>query len=404
MCPPEFPHRMFPEDSEAYCSDISSDSVYARPKNTYDLVIIVGAVIAGILLLVTSVGLFCYCQKKEKVKENAIKMTMALTGLEDNEPLRPSNTMPNVAKLRIIKETELRRGSILGYGAFGTVYKGVWVFEGENSSKIPVAIKVLREDTGANNSKDFLDEAYIMATVDHPNLLQLLAVCMASQMMLITQLMPLGCLLDFVRNNKDRIGSKAILNWSTQIARGMSYLEEKHLVHRDLAARNVLVQTPACVKITDFGLAKLLENEEGYQAHGGKMPIKWLALECIQHRIFSHKSDVWAFGVTVWELLTFGERPYDNIPARDVPELLDKGERLPQPSIASIEIYVKLLKCWLVTAELRPTFKELEKDFMKMMQDPGRYLAIPGDKFMRLTTFSVPQVRSMNTELLNKCR
>lgn len=362
--------------------------------------IIIGAVIAGILLLVTSVGLFCYCQKKEKVKENAIKMTMALTGLEDNEPLRPSTTMPNVAKLRIIKETELRRGSILGYGAFGTVYKGVWVFEGENSSKIPVAIKVLREDTGANNSKDFLDEAYIMATVDHPNLLQLLAVCMASEMMLITQLMPLGCLLDFVRNNKDRIGSKAILNWSTQIARGMAYLEEKHLVHRDLAARNVLVQTPACVKITDFGLAKLLENEEGYQAHGGKMPIKWLALECIQHRIFSHKSDVWAFGVTVWELLTFGERPYDNIPARDVPELLDKGERLPQPSIASIEIYVKLLKCWLVTAELRPTFKELEKDFMKMMQDPGRYLAIPGDKFMRLTNFSVPQVRSVFRKFL----
>ena len=103
-----------------------------------------------------------------------------------------------------------------------------------------------------------------------------------------------------------QVGSKPLLNYCTQIARGMSYLEEHHLVHRDLAARNVLVQTPTCVKITDFGLAKLLPtNEDEYKAPGGKMPIKWLALECIQHRIFTHKSDVWAFGkyVLSWNLL-----------------------------------------------------------------------------------------------------
>lgn len=392
-CTAEFPHKVFTEEGMAYCSNIQPSPIEAPLTGPYDLVVIIGIVIGGFLCVIVILGVFCYYQKKEKIKENAMKITMALTGLEDNEPLRPSNVMPNVAKLRIIKETEIRRGSILGYGAFGTVYKGVWVLEGENSGKIPVAIKVLREDTGANSSKEFLDEAYIMATVDHPNLLQLLAVCMTSQMMLITQLMPLGCLLDFVRNNRDRIGSKALLNWSTQIARGMAYLEEKRLVHRDLAARNVLVQTPACVKITDFGLAKLLDiNEDEYKAAGGKMPIKWLALECIQHRIFTHKSDVWAFGVTVWELLTFGGRPYDNVPAREVPELLEKGERLPQPSIASIEVYMIMIKCWMLDAESRPCFKELEDDFSKMAQDPGRYLAIPGDKFMRLTNFTVSQV------------
>ena len=149
-----------------------------------------------------------------------------------------------------------------------------------------------------------------------------------------------------------------MLNWCTQIARGMAYLEEKRLVHRDLAARNVLVQTPSCVKITDFGLAKLLDiNEDEYKAHGGKMPIKWLALECIQHRIFTHKSDVWAFGVTVWELLTYGSRPYENTPARDVPDLLDKGERLPQPSICTIDLYMIMVKCWMREAESRPHFK-----------------------------------------------
>lgn len=182
----------------------------------------------------------------------------------------------------------------------------------------------------------------------------------------------------------------------------MSYLEEKRLVHRDLAARNVLVQTPGCVKITDFGLAKLLDiNEEEYKAAGGKMPIKWLALECIQHRIFTHKSDVWAFGVTVWELLTFGKRPYDNIPARDVPEILEKGERLPQPSFASIDVYMVMIKCWMLDAESRPSFKELVDDFSKMARDPGRYLAIPGDKFMRLQNSQIIHVSVYPKNRLN---
>lgn len=395
-CPPELPYRMYPENSDAYCSNQSVLLMASTANSKDNLWTIIFVSVTIIIFIMVFMGGSMYCYRKQKVKENAMKLTIALTGLEDNEPLKSSNVPPNVAKLRIIKETEIRKGNVLGSGAFGTVYKGVWVLEGENSAKIPVAIKVLRDDNGANTCKEFLSEAYIMASVDHPNLLQLLAVCMTSEMMLVTQLMPLGCLLDFVRNNKSKIGSKNLLNWSTQIARGMAYLEEKRLVHRDLAARNVLVQTPACVKITDFGLAKLLDiNEEEYKAAGGKMPIKWLALECIQHRIFTHKSDVWAFGVTVWELLTFGERPYDNVPARDVPELLEKGERLPQPPIASIDIYMILVKCWMLDAENRPSFKELEDDFSKMANDPGRYLAIPGDRFMRLQNFAVKNDQDM---------
>ncbi|KAK9695926.1 Protein tyrosine and serine/threonine kinase [Popillia japonica] len=385
MCPNEYPHRVFPQDSsESYCSETSTQALGALGGSRTPIILI--SVLAGVSTAFLAVfGVVFYWCRKVKAKEKALKMTMALTGFEDNEPLQPSNVAPNLAKLRIIKDGEMRKGGILGYGAFGTVYKGVWVPEGE-SNKIPVAIKVLRENAGINTSKEFLSEAYIMASVEHPNLLQLLGVCMTTQMMLITQLMPLGCLLDFVRKNRDKIGSKPLLTWCAQIARGMAYLEEKRLVHRDLAARNVLVQTPSCVKITDFGLAKLLDiNEEEYKAAGGKMPIKWLALECIQHRIFTHKSDVWAFGVTVWELLTFGERPYDNTPARDVPELLELGERLPQPQICSIEVYMILLKCWVLDAESRPGFKELADDFVKMCRDPGRYLVIPGDSFMKLS-------------------
>lgn len=387
-CPPDFPHRVFPVLANSYCSDKPTSLPSTSFVENNATVLIALGVVVIIIIIIVIVFVVCIWCKKVKAAENTIKMTMALTGLEDNEPLRQTNVLPNIAQLRIIKETEIRRGDELGEGAFGKVYKGVWVLEDENNSKIPVAIKVLRD--GSNSSKEFMSEAYIMATVDHPNLLQLLAVCMTSEMMLITQLMPLGCLLDFVRKNRERITSKALLNWSAQIARGMAYLEEKRLVHRDLAARNVLVQTHSCVKITDFGLAKLLDiNEEEYKADGGKMPIKWLALECIQHRIFTHKSDVWAFGVTIWELLTFGGRPYDQIPARNVPELLESGKRLDQPKGCSIDVYMILVKCWFLDAESRPSFNELAESFGKMARDPGRYLAIPGDEFMRLRNNSI---------------
>ncbi|XP_050360922.1 epidermal growth factor receptor isoform X1 [Nymphalis io] len=398
-CPVDIPHKIYFDEllqnpiDEPYCSALAN-GLPNMATAKISTVIVVILVLALILLVILAIIGYT-CRQKAKAKKEAVKMTMVLTGCEDNEPLRPTNVKPNLAKLRIVKEAELRRGGMLGFGAFGKVYKGVWVPEGENV-KIPVAIKVLKEGTGANSSKEFLEEAYIMASVEHPNLLQLLAVCMTNQMMLITQLMPLGCLLDYVRTYKEKIGSKAFLNWCTQIARGMAYLEEKRLVHRDLAARNVLVQTPNCVKITDFGLAKLLDiNEDEYKAAGGKMPIKWLALECVQHRIFTHKSDVWAFGVTIWEILSYGARPYANISARNVPELIENGLKLPQPSICTLDIYCIMVSCWMLDADSRPTFKQLADTFAEMARDPGRYLVIPGDKFMRLPSYSTQDEKEL---------
>lgn len=402
-CPEHLPHKIFFDEllqnpiEEPYCSESASNLPLTETAKTPTVLVIV-LVLA--FLFVCILGIIGYiCRQKAKAKKEAVKMALALTGCEDNEPLRSTNVKPNIAKLRIIKEGELRRGGMLGFGAFGKVYKGVWVPEGENV-KIPVAIKVLKEGTGANASKEFLDEAYIMATVEHPNILQLLAVCMTNQMMLITQLMPLGCLLDYVRTHKEKIGSKAFLNWCTQIARGMAYLELKNIVHRDLAARNVLVQTPLCVKITDFGLAKLLNiDEDEYKAAGGKMPIKWLALECIQHRVFTHKSDVWAFGVTIWEILSYGARPYENISAKNVPELIENGLKLPQPGICTLDIYCIMVSCWMLDADSRPTFKQLADTFAEKARDPGRYLVIPGDKFMRLPSYSTQDEKDLMRNL-----
>uniref|UniRef100_A0A8K9Y1Y3 receptor protein-tyrosine kinase n=1 Tax=Oncorhynchus mykiss TaxID=8022 RepID=A0A8K9Y1Y3_ONCMY len=313
------------------------------------------------------------------VRRKSIKKKRALRRFLETElvePLTPSGTAPNQAQLRILKETELKRVKILGSGAFGTVYKGIWVPEGE-TVKIPVAIKILNEATGPKANVEFMDEALIMASMEHPHLVRLLGVCLSPTIQLVTQLMPHGCLLDYVHEHKDNIGSQLLLNWCVQIAKGMMYLEERRLVHRDLAARNVLVKSPNHIKITDFGLARLLDiNEKEYNADGGKMPIKWMALECIHYRKFTHQSDVWSYGVTIWELMMFGGKPYDGIPTRDIPDLLEKGERLPQPPICTIDVYMVMVKCWMIDADSRPKFKELAAEFCRMARDPQRYLVI----------------------------
>uniref|UniRef100_A0A3B3I0D5 Receptor protein-tyrosine kinase n=1 Tax=Oryzias latipes TaxID=8090 RepID=A0A3B3I0D5_ORYLA len=344
--------------------------------------LIAAGIIGGLFIIViVALTVAIYARRKSIKKKRALRRFLET---ELVEPLTPSGTAPNQAQLRILKETELKRVKILGSGAFGTVYKGIWVPEGE-TVKIPVAIKILNEATGPKANVEFMDEALIMASVEHPHLVRLLGVCLSPTIQLVTQLMPHGCLLDYVHEHKDNIGSQLLLNWCVQIAKGMMYLEERRLVHRDLAARNVLVKSPNHIKITDFGLARLLDaDEKEYNADGGKMPIKWMALECIHYRKFTHQSDVWSYGVTIWELMTFGGKPYDGIPTREIPDILEKGERLPQPPICTIDVYMVMVKCWMIDADSRPKFKELAAEFCRMARDPQRYLVIQGDDRMKL--------------------
>ncbi|XP_061093564.1 epidermal growth factor receptor-like isoform X2 [Conger conger] len=328
---------------------------------------VVGGLLAFVIIIL---AVFVLLRRRHIKRKRTLRRLLQERELV--EPLTPSGEAPNQALLRILKETEFKK------------IKGLWLPEGEDM-KIPVAIKVLREATSPKANKEILDEAYVMASVDSPHVCRLLGICLTSTVQLITQLMPYGCLLDYVKENKDNIGSKYLLNWCVQIAKGMSYLEERHLVHRDLAARNVLVKTPQHVKITDFGLARLLNaDEKEYHAEGGKVPIKWMALESILHRTYTHQSDVWSYGVTVWELMTFGSKPYDGIPASEIAGVLEKGERLPQPPICTIDVYMIMVKCWMIDADSRPRFRELICEFSKMARDPSRYLVIQGDEQMHL--------------------
>ncbi|XP_054603611.2 receptor tyrosine-protein kinase erbB-4 isoform X1 [Nothobranchius furzeri] len=346
--------------------------------------LIAAGIIGGLFVIVIlALSIAVYVRRKSIKKKRALRRFLET---ELVEPLTPSGTAPNQAQLRILKETELKRVKILGSGAFGTVYKGIWVPEGE-TVKIPVAIKILNETTGPKANVEFMDEALIMASMEHPHLVRLLGVCLSPTIQLVTQLMPHGCLLDYVHEHKDNIGSQLLLNWCVQIAKGMMYLEDRRLVHRDLAARNVLVKSPNHIKIADFGLARLLDtHEKEYSADGGKvgMPVKWMALECIHYRKFTHQSDVWSYGVTIWELMTFGGKPYDGIPTREIPDILEKGERLPQPPICTIDVYMVMVKCWMIDADSRPKFKELAAEFCRMARDPQRFLVIQGDDRMKL--------------------
>ena len=161
----------------------------------------------------------------------------------------------------------------------------------------------------------------------------------------------------------------------------MAYLSElkegTKLVHRDLAARNILVKNPNHVKIADFGLAQMVDNaNETVIETGGRMPLKWLAIECIEQGLYSHKSDVWSFGVTIWELLTYGKRPFPNVNVKDLLNLLKKGGRLEQPENCSTELYTLMLTCWFFDPETRPKFTKIAEDLSHMALDAKRYVVI----------------------------
>lgn len=145
------------------------------------------------------------------------------------------------------------------------------------------------------------------------------------------------------------------------------------------------------LRITDFGLAKLLDDGKEFHDQGQRLPIKWLACECIRSRIFSAKSDVWAFGVTLWEIFTFGEAPYREVRSENLLLYLDSGERLPQPAICTLDLFMLLIKCWLADPESRLTFEELVEELKKMAADPGRYLIIEVsfEKFHSITAILV---------------
>ncbi|XP_015462409.3 receptor tyrosine-protein kinase erbB-3a isoform X2 [Astyanax mexicanus] len=297
---------------------------------------------------------------------------------ESFEPLDPGEKGTKV-HARIFRVSELRKIKLLGSGVFGTVHKGVWIPEGD-TVKIPVAIKTIQDRTGRQTFHEVTDHMLAMGSLDHPYIVRLLGICPGASLQLVTLLNHQGSLLDHIRQQRNSLDPQRLLNWCVQIAKGMYYLEEQRIVHRNLAARNVLLKSDYMVQIADYGIADLLyPDDKKYFYNESKRPIKWMALESILFRRYTHQSDVWSYGVTVWEMMSYGAEPYATMRPQEVPEVLEKGERLSQPHICTIDVYMVMVKCWMIDENVRPTFKELASEFTRMARDPPRYLVIKGE-------------------------
>ncbi|KAG5834680.1 hypothetical protein ANANG_G00264150 [Anguilla anguilla] len=270
---------------------------------------------------------------------------------------------PNYDKWEM-ERTDITMKHKLGGGQYGEVYEGVW-----KKYNLTVAVKTLKEDT--MEVEEFLKEAAVMKEIKHPNLVQLLGVCTREPpFYIITEFMTHGNLLDYLREcNREEVNAVVLLYMATQISSAMEYLERKNFIHRDLAARNCLVGENHLVKVADFGLSRLMTGDT-YTAHAGaKFPIKWTAPESLAYNKFSIKSDVWAFGVLLWEIATYGMSPYPGIDLSQVYELLEKDYRMDRPEGCPEKVYQLMKACWKWNPAERPSFAETHQAFETMFQE-----------------------------------
>ncbi|BFZ17133.1 hypothetical protein BsWGS_20172 [Bradybaena similaris] len=248
---------------------------------------------------------------------------------------------------------------ILGEGQFGDVYKGFYL--GKDGVQVPVAIKTCKENGEESMAEKFLEEAYIMQQFDHAHIVKLTGICSdTSPIWLVMELAKHGEMRAYLQNNQQRIDVVMLILYAYQLSTALSYLESKKFVHRDIAARNVLVSAHDCVKLGDFGLSRWVDEECYYKASKGKLPIKWMAPESINFRKFTTASDVWMFGVCVWEILMYGVKPFQNVRNNDVIGKIEAGERLALPPGCPPTLYNLMSACWHYEPPRRPTFANLK--------------------------------------------
>ncbi|XP_071447294.1 tyrosine-protein kinase CSK [Hetaerina americana] len=249
----------------------------------------------------------------------------------------------------VIQEHEVELKESIGKGEFGDVMLGI--LRGEK-----VAVKMLKDSSEA--AQKFLAEASLMTSLRHKNLVQLLGLVFNNKhIYLVTEYMSKGSLVDYLRSRgRLHVTKKDQINFAFDTCSGMEYLESRKVVHRDLAARNVLISEEGVAKVSDFGLAR----DENFTLEGGKLPIKWTAPEALKHGKFSNKSDMWSFGILLWEIYSFGRVPYPRIPLSEVVKHVEKGYKMEAPDGCPPEVYDIMKRAWDLQPEKRPSFKEIE--------------------------------------------
>lgn len=260
---------------------------------------------------------------------------------------KESSDYESLISCLMICDADVTLGKEIGIGEFGAVYKGMY-------RNTEVAVKKIKDRATVD---EFMKEAVVMATLQHPNLVKLIGVVPNSdktEISLVTEYMPKGSLLDYLMSRGRNVLTKfELLKFVIHICDGMSYLEEKGIVHRDLAASNVLISKDHVAKVSDFGLAKkIMDNTR----NGVRIRIKWTAPEAIKDRLYSNKSDMWSFGILLWEIFSYGRVPYPKIPVNEVLGYIEQGNRMEKPDGCPDEIYAIMKEAWLFDRTLRPTF------------------------------------------------
>uniref|UniRef100_A0A3B4D044 Tyrosine-protein kinase n=1 Tax=Pygocentrus nattereri TaxID=42514 RepID=A0A3B4D044_PYGNA len=263
-----------------------------------------------------------------------------------------------------VKHYKIRKLDNGGYyittrAQFETLQQLVQHYSGTWNGTTKVAVKTLKP--GTMSPESFLEEAQIMKKLRHDKLVQLYAVVSEEPIYIVTEYMGKGSLLDFLKDGEGR-GLKLpnLVDMAAQVAAGMAYIERMNYIHRDLRSANILVGDSLVCKIADFGLARLIEDNEYTARQGAKFPIKWTAPEAALYGRFTIKSDVWSFGILLTELVTKGRVPYPGMNNREVLEQVERGYRMPCPQDCPISLHELMLQCWKRDPEERPTFEYLQ--------------------------------------------
>ncbi|XP_026481737.1 tyrosine-protein kinase SRK3-like [Ctenocephalides felis] len=247
----------------------------------------------------------------------------------------------------------------LASGNFGTVHRGLW------KGRTEVAIKKL-DKADMKSINDFEQEASIMKTMRHKNILSLLGICQTKEeLYIITEYMKNGSLLNYLRKVGETLNKADLYEFAEQIACGMVYMEEQKYIHRDLAARNVLVDNLFRAKICDFGLTRAIQDEI-YESRSRVCAVKWTAPEALQFQKYSHKSDIWSYGIVLHEIFSLGKIPYPGTNGLEILDHLRNGYRMSKPDLASAETYELMMKCWDWDEDKRPEFKQIHEFIMNI--------------------------------------
>ncbi|XP_017468095.1 PREDICTED: ephrin type-B receptor 1-B isoform X2 [Rhagoletis zephyria] len=362
------------------------DSIHMR--------IVAGATVAVVFILVlVIVATVLFLRSKnqddlDKKSSNHLPLPLDYTSNEVTTPLFGNSRSyvdphtyedPNQAIREFAREIDanyITIEAIIGGGEFGDVCRGRLKIPPNFVQDIDVAIKTLKPGSSEKARCDFLTEASIMGQFDHPNVIYLQGVVTRSNpVMIITEYMENGSLDTFLRVNDGKFQTLQLIVMLRGIASGMSYLSDMNYVHRDLAARNVLVNAQLICKIADFGLSREIENaSDAYTTRGGKIPVRWTAPEAIAFRKFTSASDVWSYGVVLWEVMSYGERPYWNWSNQDVIKSIEKGYRLPAPMDCPEALYQLMLDCWQKQRTHRPTFSSIVSTLDNLARQPQALL------------------------------